>query len=186
MVVTQREPQYFAGDEDKIFALSIEDLSNLQRAMNAVGLLGDNYSPGVADGPTRAAYYNLLEEANGYGEDTDATILRRAALGGGPKGQLTQYRVSNELDIKNVINRVSQQALGRKLGEGDLTRLAKMYRELEKQAGLAAGSDTIQQVETAPSPEAFAESQLGQMFPDETNARQFGSYLEAIKERYQV
>ena len=61
-----------------------------------------------------------------------------------------------------------------------------MYRELEKQAGLAAGSDTIQQVETAPSPEAFAESQLGQMFPDETNARQFGSYLEAIKERYQV
>jgi hypothetical protein len=184
---TQVEPLYFSGDEDKIYNLSVENLSSLQKAMNAVGLLGDNYAPGVADNATRSAYVNLLEVANGYGEDTDAAIMRLASVGAGTgKGKLDQYRVSSELDIKNVINRVSQQAIGRKLGEGDLNRLAKMYRELEKQAGLAAASTTLQQVETAPSPEAFAESQLGEMFPTETNARQFGSYLEKIKERYQL
>jgi hypothetical protein len=184
---TQVEPKYFSGDEDKIYNLSVENLSSLQKAMNAVGLLGDKYAPGVADNATRAAYVNLLEVANGYGEDTDAAIMRLASVGAGTgKGKLDQYRVSSELDIKNVINRVSQQAIGRKLGEGDLNRLAKMYRELEKQAGLAAASTTLQQVESAPSPEAFAESQLGKMFPTETNARQFGSYLEKIKERYQL
>lgn len=185
---TMNQPQYFQGDEDKIFQMSVEDLSNLQRSMNAVGLLGDNYAPGVADNATRAAYYNLMEQANGYLEDTDATILRLAAAGGGQgtgRG-LTQYRVSNEADVKAVMSRAAKQTLGRNLGEGDLNMLANMYRELEKQAGLAAGSATQQEVVTAPSPEVFAQNQLEQMFPTETKARQFGSYLKAIKEKYQI
>lgn len=182
-----QQPRYFSGDEDKIYGLSVENLSSLQRAMNAVGLLGDNYAPGIADNSTRNAFANLLEQANGYGEDYDAAILRLASIGNGTgKGSLTQYRVSNESDIKAVISRVSKQTLGRNLGEGDLTRLAQMYRTLEKEAGLAAGSKTVAEVEAAPSPEAFTESQLGKMFPQETNARQFGSYLEAVKERYQL
>ena len=181
------EPKYYSGDEDKIFGFSVEDLSSLQRAMNSVGLLGDNYAPGVADNATRAAYMNLMEQANGYGEDTDAALIRLASVGAGRGGrQLTQYRVSNEKDIKAVISRVSKQTLGRNLGEGDLNRLAQMYRNLEKEAGLAAGSETQQEVIAAPSPEAFTESELGKMFPEETNARQFGSYLEAIKEKYQI
>jgi hypothetical protein len=32
----------------------------------------------------------------------------------------------------------------------------------------------------------FAQEQIEEMLPEETNARQFGSYLEAIKERYQL
>lgn len=180
------EPKYFSGDEDQVFNMSVEDLSSLQRAMNAVGLLGKNYAPGVADNATRAAYRNLLEQANGYGEDTDSAILRLASVGTGRTGQLTQYRVSNEADVKAVISRVSRETLGRNLGEGDLTRLAQMYRDLEKQAGLAAGSDTQQEVVAAPSPEAFTESQLGKMFPQEKSARQLGSYFEAIKEKYQI
>lgn len=179
-------PQYFSGDEDQVYSMSIEDLSSLQRAMNAVGLLGKGYSPGVADNATRAAYANLLEQANGYGEDTDSAILRLASVGAGRSGQLTQYRVSNEADVKAVISRVSRETLGRNLGEGDLTRLAAMYRDLEKQSGLAAGSQTQQEVVAAPSPEAFTESQLGKMFPDEKNARQMGSYFEAIQKRYQI
>lgn len=182
-----QQPKYFSGDEDRIYGLSIENLSSLQRAMNAVGLLGDNYSPGIADNATRNAFANLLEQANGYAEDYDAAILRLASVGAGRgKGSLTQYRVSNESDVKAVISRVSKQQLGRTLGEGDLTRLAQMYRQLEKEAGLAAGSNTVAEVVAAPSPEAFTESQLGKMFPEETNAREFGSYLEAVKERYQL
>jgi len=185
---TPKEPLYFSGDEDKIYGLSVENLSNLQRTMNAIGLLGDNYAPGVADNATRNAFANLLEQANGYGEDYDAAILRLASVGGTGrgKGSLTQYRVSNENDVKSIISRVSKQQLGRNLGEGDLNRLAQIYRGLEKEAGLAAGSTTQAEVPSAPSVEVFAESQLGQMFPEETNARQFGSYLEAIKEKYQI
>lgn len=183
-----QEPQYFSGDEDQIYGMSVENLSNLQRAMNAIGLLGDNYAPGVADNSTRNAFANLLEQANGYTEDYDAAILRLASVGGTGRGRgsLTQYRVSNENDVKSIISRVSKQQLGRNLGEGDLNRLAQIYRGLEKEAGLAAGSTTQAEVPSAPSVEVFAESQLGQMFPEETNARQFGSYLEAIKEKYQI
>lgn len=181
------EPKYFSGDEDQIYGYSSEQIANLQKAMNAVGLLGGKYSPGVVDNSTRAAYANLLEQANGYGEDADAAIMRLASVGGrGGTGGLTQYRVSNETDIKNVISRVAKQTIGRNLGEGDLNRMAQMYRELEKEAGLAAGSSTQQEVMAAPSPEAFAQSQLETMLPEETNARQFGSYLDAIKEKYQI
>jgi hypothetical protein len=182
------EPKYFSGDEDQIFGFSIEEISNLQRAMNGIGILGNKYAPGVADSRTRAAFANLLGQANGYGEDYSAAIIRMASVGGsgGGSGNLVQYRVSSEADIKNIISKVAKRDLGRNLGEGDLTRLAAMYRQMEKESGLAAGSNTQQEVVAAPSPEAFAESQLGKMLPDETNARQFGSYLEAIKEKYQI
>lgn len=184
---TGEVPKYFQGDEDQIFGMSVENLASLQRAMNGVGLLSDKYAPGVADNATRNAFMNLLEQANGYSEDYNATILRLAAVGAGGRGrQLTQYRVSNESDVKAIISRVSRETLGRNLGEGDLKRLAQMYRQLEAEAGLAAGSETQQELIAAPSPEAFTESQLGQMFPEETNAREFGSYLEAIKNRYQL
>jgi len=190
MVVKGEEkiPLYFSGDEDEIFGYSVEQISNIQRALNGVGLLGKKYTPGVADNATRAAYRNLLEQANGYGEDAGAAITRLASAGGvgGSRGNLTQYRVSSEADVKAIISATAKKLIGRNLGEGDLARLAQTYRTLEKETGLAAGSATQQEVVGAPSVEAFAESQLGKMLPDETNARQFGSYLEAIKEKYQI
>lgn len=182
-----RMPIYFAGDEEKINNFSLEDIASLQRAMNQVGLLGDNYPPGVVDASTRNAYRNLLDQANNYGEDDDAALLRLASAGAGRRsGQLTQYRVSNEKDVKSIISRVAKQTIGRNLGEEDLTRMAQVYRELEKQSGMAAASSTQREVMAAPSPEVFAQEQIEQMLPEETNARQFGSYLEAIKERYQL
>lgn len=178
-----REPLYFAGDEEKIASFAIEDIANLQRAMSSIGLLGDRYSPGVADSATRNAYKNLLEEANVYGEDVEAAVLRLAAAGASrSRGPLTQYRVSNESDVKAIVSRVAKQTLGRNLGEEDLTRIAAAYRNLEKQAG----TSTSREVMAAPSPEVFAGEQIQEMLPEETSARQFGSYLEAIKERYQL
>lgn len=179
------EPKYFAGDENEVFGMAIEDLSSLQRAMNQVGLLGDNYAPGTADNATRAAFTNLLEVANGYGEDYNAAIIRLASTGAGRRGSIAQYRVSNENDVKSVIGQVAKQLLGRNLGEGDLNRLAQMYRNLEQEAGMASAGDQ-QQVVAAPSVETFATSKLGNMFPTETNARKFGSYIEAIKEKYGI
>jgi hypothetical protein len=178
-------PQYFSGDEDKIANFAVEDIASLQRAMSSIGLLSDRYAPGVADSSTRSAYARLLEEANVYGEDENAAILRLAAAGAGRnRGQLTQYRVSNEKDVKSIISRVAKQTIGRNLAEADLTRMAQLYKELEKESGLAAASRA--EVMAAPSPEVFAQEQIQEMLPEETNARQFGSYLEAIKERYQL
>lgn len=180
-----REPQYFTGDQDQIFGMSLETLATLQRAMYDVGLLGKDYAPGTADNATRAAFTNLLEVANGYGETYEQAIIRLASTGaGGNKGGLSQYRVSNENDVKNIISRVAKQTIGRNLGEGDLNRLAQVFRNLEQQAGMAAASTTQREVAAAPSVETFAQNSLEQMFPQETNARKFGSYMEAIKEKY--
>jgi hypothetical protein len=166
------EPKYFTGDEDALYSLSVEELSNLQNAMYNVGKLGKGYAPGVVDSKTTSAYKSLLVTANGYGEDFETTITRLATTGASARGgQLNQYRVSNDADVKAIMNKVSQQTLGRKLGEGDLNRLSNLYRELERTSG---------QVET------FTQNKLEEMFPEDTNARQFGSYLTALEKKYNL
>jgi len=177
------EPKYFTGDEDALYSLSVEELSNLQNAMYNVGKLGKGYSPGVVDSKTTSAYKSLLVTANGYGEDFETTISRLATTGTSARGgQLNQYRVSNDADVRAIMNKVSQQTLGRKLGEGDLNRLSGLYRDLERTAGQASGAEVVQ----APQVETFTQNKLEEMFPEDTNARQFGSYLTAIEKKYNL
>ena len=177
------EPKYFAGDEDNLYGLSIEELSNLQTQMYNVGRLSKGYVPGIVDSKTTSAYKSLLVTANGYGEDLETTLSRMKTTGASSRGgQLNQYRVTNDADVKSIMNKVAQQTLGRKLGEGDLNRLSTMYRNLEQQAG----TSTSAQVVTPPQIETFAQNKLEQMFPEDTNARQFGSYLTAIEKKYNL
>lgn len=173
-------PKYFAGDEDSIGYMPMEQLINLQRAMNQIGLLSDNYAIGMVDQPTRSAFTNLLETANFSGEDYEQTILRMAASGGSRRGSLTQYRVSNPDDVKSVINKVAEQTIGRKLQEGDLDRMARLFMEEERRSATSGGAEVV----SAPNVQTFAEQQLEATMPEETQARQFGSYMEAIKGKY--
>lgn len=178
------EPKYFKGAEDDLYSLSVENLSSLQNAMYNVGRLSKGYSPGVVDTKTTTAYKSLLSTANGYGEDFETTLTRLASGGASPRGgQLNQYRVSSEADVKSIMNKVAQQTLGRKLGEGDLNRLSGLYRELERTAGQ---NNTTAEVIQAPQVETFTQNKLEQMFPEDTNARQFGSYLTAIEKKYNL
>lgn len=177
------EPKYFAGDEDTLYSLSIEALSTLQNAMYNVGKLGKGYTPGVVDSKTTSAYKSLLVTANGYGEDFETTISRLATTGSSARGgTLTQYRVSNDADVRAIMNKVSQQTLGRKLGEGDLNRLSGLYRELERTSGQSNAAEIVQ----PPQVETFTQNKLEEMFPEDTNARQFGSYLTAIEKKYNL
>ena len=177
------QPKYFTGDEDTLYGLSIEALSTLQNAMYGIGRLSKGYSPGVVDSKTTSAYKSLLATANGYGEDFETTIARLASGGAAVRGgQLSQYRVSNDADVRAIMNKVSQQTLGRKLGEGDLNRLSGLYRDLERTAGQASGVEVAQ----APQVETFTQNKLEEMFPEDTNARQFGSYLTAIEKKYNL
>jgi hypothetical protein len=173
-------PKYFAGDEDAVGYMPMEQLINLQRAMNQIGLLSDNYSIGMVDQPTRSAFTNLLETANFSGEDYEQTILRMAAVGGSRRGSLTQYRVSNPDDVKSVINKVAEQTIGRKLQEGDLDRMARLFIEEERRSATSGSAEVV----SAPNVQTFAEQQLEATMPEETQARQFGSYMEAIKGKY--
>jgi len=177
------QPQYFTGDEDALYGLSIEALSTLQNAMYNVGRLGKGYTPGVVDSKTTSAYKSLLVTANGYGEDFETTISRLATTGSSARGgALTQYRVSNDADVRAIMNKVSQQTLGRKLGEGDLNRLSGLYRELERTSGQSNAAEIVQ----PPQVETFTQNKLEEMFPEDTNARQFGSYLTAIEKKYNL
>ena len=177
------EPKYFTGDEDALYGLSIEALSTLQNAMYNVGRLGKGYTPGVVDPKTTSAYKSLLITANGYGEDFETTISRLATTGSSARGgALTQYRVSNDADVRAIMNKVSQQTLGRKLGEGDLNRLSGLYRELERTSGQSNAAEIVQ----PPQVETFTQNKLEEMFPEDTNARQFGSYLTAIEKKYNL
>ena len=177
------EPKYFTGDEDALYGLSIEALSTLQNAMYNIGKLGKGYTPGVVDSKTTSAYKSLLITANGYGEDFETTISRLATTGSSARGgTLTQYRVSNDADVRAIMNKVSQQTLGRKLGEGDLNRLSGLYRELERTSGQSNAAEVVQ----PPQVETFTQNKLEEMFPEDTNARQFGSYLTAIEKKYNL
>jgi hypothetical protein len=180
MLSGTQTPKYFAGDEDSIGYMPMEQLINLQRAMNQIGLLSNNYAMGVVDQPTRSAFTNLLETANFSGEEYEQTILRMAAAGGSRRGSLTQYRVSNPDDVKSVINKVAQQTIGRKLQEGDLDRMARLFMEEERRSATSGSAEVV----SAPNVQTFAEQQLEATMPEETQARQFGSYMEAIKGKY--
>jgi hypothetical protein len=184
--VTGKEsvPLYYEGDVEKtLYGLSVEELSTLQNAMYNVGRLSKGYSPGVVDPKTASAYKGILATANGYGEDFQTTITRLASGGAAVRGgQLNQYRVSSDADVRAIMNKVSQQTLGRKLGEGDLNRLSNLYRELERTSGQNTAAEIVQ----PPQVETFTQNKLEEMFPEDTNARQFGSYLTALEKKYNL
>ena len=177
-------PLYYEGDDTKtLYGLSVESLSTLQNAMYNVGRLSKGYSPGVVDPKTITAYKGILATANGYGEDADTTITRLASGGASVRGgQLNQYRVSSDADVKAIMNKVAQQTLGRQLGEGDLNRLSGLYRDLERTSGQSNAAEIVQ----PPQVETFTQNKLEEMFPEDTNARQFGSYLTAIEKKYNL
>ena len=178
-------PLYYEGDDTKtLYSLSVESLSTLQNAMYNVGRLSKGYSPGVVDPKTISAYKGILATANGYGEDADTTLTRLASGGAAARGgQLNQYRVSSEADVRAIMNKVAQQTLGRQLGEGDLNRLSGLYRDLERTSGQ---NNTTAEIVQPPQVETFTQNKLEQMFPEDTNARQFGSYLTAIEKKYNL
>lgn len=179
-VTSVRSPKYFSGDEDLLTNQPVETVVNIQRAMNQVGLLGKGYTVGVVDSATKNAYRNLLEQANEYGEDWEQSIIRLASAGSGRSGSLAQYRVSNPDDVKAVVNQTAERLLGRKLPQGDLDRISRLYLEEERRVGRSQRTETM----SAPNVGVFAEQQIEQSMGEETTARQFGGYMEAIKEKY--
>lgn len=99
---------------------------------------------------------------------------------------LNQFKLSNPLDVKAVINATAEKTLGRKLSAEDVDRLTKTYQTMETTEGMSVGKGNAQAIMSAPSAETFTLDSLEKMYPKETNVRKFGSYIEALKGQYNL
>lgn len=173
------EPRYFSEDIDKLGSMSRGYIAQWQMKMNQAGLLGNEFTMGVADNSTLSAYREVLGVANREGiSDAEAVSLiaqRKVKLGG---GSVTRYRLTNQADIEAVVDAVSQQLLGRTLDEGQAARIARAFQqeELAAQKAYARGGA----VEEAPTAQQFVTSAIEKDFGDQVDTRKLGGIFGAL------
>lgn len=159
----EREPLYFAGDENQIRSLTPEQIAQLQADLEKLGRIS-KYRVGVVDSVTLDAFTKLLGEANVIGTDwaTALTTLGNAPSRGGSPGGLGARR-ANPDDLKRVFRRASQSTLGYALDESELNRMVGAFQQQ------ASGGAP----QTA---EGFAETQIRKQRPEDAEAYDFASF----------
>lgn len=173
------EPRYFSEDIDKLGSMSRGYIANWQMKMNQAGLLGNEFTMGVADNSTLSAYREVLGVANREGvSDAEAVQLiaqRRVKLGG---GTVTRYRLTNEDDVKAIVDSVAQQLLGRTLSDDQAARIARAFQqeELSAQKAYAAGGA----VQEAPGVQQFVTSSIEKDFGEQVDTRKLGDIFGSI------
>lgn len=173
------EPKYFAEDVDKLGTMSRGYIAQWQMKMNQAGLLGNEFTMGVADNSTLSAYREVLGIANREGiTDAEALSLvaqRKVKLGG---GAVTRYRLTNEADIKAVVDNVAQSLLGRSLDDGQAERIARAFQqeEMSAQKAYAAGG----MVQEAPSAQQFVTSAIEKDFGEQVDTRKLNNIFGAV------
>lgn len=173
------EPKYFSEDIDKLGSSSRGYIAQWQMKMNQAGLLGNEFTMGVADNTTLSAYREVLAVANREGiSDAEAIQLiaqRKVNLKG---GSVPKYRLTNEADIQAVVDAVAQQLLGRTLDEGQAARIARAFQqeELAAQKAYARGGA----VEEAPTAQQFVTSAIEKDFGDQVDTRKLNGIFGAL------
>ena len=153
------EPRYFSEDIDKLGSMSRGYIAQWQMKMNQAGLLGNEFTMGVADNSTLSAYREVLGVANREGiSDSEAVSL------------IAQR--------KAVVDAVSQQLLGRTLDEGQAARIARAFQqeELAAQKAYARGGA----VEEAPTAQQFVTSAIEKDFGDQVDTRKLDGIFGAL------
>lgn len=180
------QPRYFDGDQWNPANLGVDELLNLQSALDAAGLYSGDYILGVW-GPNDAnAYERLLSAANASGED-DKTTLQRAVTNakqkkGRERAPLT-IKLTNPDDIKSIANKVASDLYGGNLPTEDLDAIVAGFQGLESGAQTAAydmagGSGGT--VTAPPDVSTFAESQIRQTRPVEVAQQGFVNALDDV------
>ena len=187
---------YTNQDWQILLTLPKNEVIALQNAMAAA--YPQQYKPanlGKANDPKTVQYFkNVLAQIN-----TDPALIGKTWLEGvnylakNPilpttpvATALNQFRLTNPLDVKAVINATAAKTLGRKLSAEDVDRLAKTYQTMETTEGMSVGKGNTKAIMSAPSAETFTLDSLEKMYPKETNVRKFGSYIEALKGEYNL
>lgn len=173
------EPRYFAEDIDKLGSMSRGFIAGWQMKMNQAGLLGNEFTLGVADNSTLSAYREVLGVANREGlSDEEAVQLmaqRKVNLKG---GTVPRYRLSNEDDIAAVVDGVSKSLLGRALDDNQVKRIVKAFQqeELAAQKAYARGGA----VQEAPSAQEFVTSRIEKDFGQQVDTRKLNNIFGAL------
>ena len=107
-------------------------------------------------------------------------IIAKVPMSAGTEtaGALQPYRLTSPTDLKAIFKKVSQDSLGRTIGDGDLNRMVEAYQanELKYQKTYAAGGVATQQ----PDPTTFAQSKIQQDFSGEVNVNKLDEIFSAI------
>lgn len=187
---------YTTQDWQMILTMSSDDVISIQRNLMKAF---PGFKPGQlglrTDPKTIKYFKSALARINQFSVDaTDAlgigirgktTVEAVAALtkipmvaGTEPAGALQPYRLTSPTDLKAIFKKVSQDSLGRTIGEGDLNRMVEAYQanELKYQKIYAAGGTATQQAD----PTTFAQSKIQQDFGGEVNVNKLDEIFSVL------
>jgi hypothetical protein len=182
---------YTTQDWQMLLTLSQDDVISIQRNLMKAfpgfkpGQIGNRYDPRTISKFKQAlARINQFSadktDAFGIGIRGKATTDAIAALAKIPMasttesgGGLNPTRVTSPTDLKAIFKKVSQDSLGRTIGEGDLNRMVEAYQanELSYQKTYSAGGAST----STPDPTTFAQSQIQKDFGGEVDVNKLDS-----------
>ena len=201
-----RRPRYFAGDQKAPGYWGGEAIRDLQRKLEAAGLLdpGD-YQVGVYDRETEAAYTSILAHANLNNMDVNSAIsdlqsrinqFGRTTKPSGPTREPLVINITNPDQIAELASQVAVRTIGRRLSPEEANRYAQSYNELERSfqqqryemagSGLPGGPGG--EVVDPGSPATYTETQIRQNNPEEVSQQNyrgnFNSFLSLLNKDF--
>ncbi len=197
-----RKPRYKVGYQNsKDFSAELNGMDPnaiymYQQRLNAVGML-DKFTPGKLDSATRAAYKELLTQANQNGDTWQSTLQQIEANGGvvkTPKATQPPDAFVSQLDdpqsLREAFQQAAQSLYGGNLPDNEINGMVDAYRHIQQQkqqasynATLAAANGGVQgSVENIQSPSDFASQEIRAQHPDQVAKVQFqGTLSDALK-----
>lgn len=165
-------PRYFEGDEWIPAAMSPEERARLQQMMVDAGILpaGTRYQRGIWDGPSRAAYADLLAFANGSGLNVDQAIRQWGEASQQYGNTASQVQLPNRMDTLAGVRNTGRGIIGRRLDDATTADIEARWRAAVTQA--AAGG-----TEEAPSLDTFTEETLRAERPEDALRQDYGERM---------
>lgn len=177
---------YTDGDEWRVIQRA-DDLEGLQAALDAAGLMPDDYFLGQPDSATAKAVRALMEIANASGLTWEEVLRDRAGKGsmaGGEERAPLRVVLTNPDDIRAVLQAGMQQVYGKYMDEGDVQKFIASYHQQEAAMQTAAynmaesgGTQTAAPASSGGINEAFRRQFVEDNF-DEAGAAVFTSNLD--------
>jgi hypothetical protein len=175
----QRAPKYFESDVDLINTLGREQIALVQAQMKKAGALGSKYRVGIVDEATKKAFEEVLVQANRSGADWRSALGQLQANPVGGSGGLAP-KVSNQDDLKRIIQQSAQYVLGRDLDEKAANDLVRTYQQMQVKAQ-TQGITTPQGMRTdLPDVQTFAQKRITKQQGGEADAYKFAKFADAI------
>lgn len=185
-------PRYFDGDQFAPMSWDVNAIIDLQSRLHAAGLLS-KYRPGIFSEDEISAYSRLLAMANGAGTSADQYLNYLTSVGAGEEIGADKTRapltisLTNENDIRAVLQAGAQQVFGKYVSENDIAKFVNSFHQQEttaqtdayNQAGSEGGTITAPPSTAAGMNREFTD-QFTAEHPTEARASIFSSKLNDI------